>query len=81
MLYPISNKYRSILNLNGIWKFKCVDDNYLPINPLKDYKLMAVPSSINDIVVSKEIKEWVERNWKLPQQGKEFKGVRGKAYE
>ena len=54
MLYPISNKYRSILNLNGIWKFKCVDDNYLPINPLKDYKLMAVPSSINDIVVDRK---------------------------
>lgn len=71
MLYPISNKYRSILNLNGIWKFKCVDDNYLPINPLKDYKLMAVPSSINDIVVSKEIKEWVgkiifETSFSLP---------------
>ena len=51
MLYPVSNKHRSILNLNGIWKMKCVDDAYLPNFPVTNYKLMAVPSSVNDIVV------------------------------
>lgn len=71
MLYPVSNKCRSILSLNGIWKFKCVDNNFSPKDALKDYKLMAVPSSINDIVIDKNIKEWVgkivfETSFSLP---------------
>jgi hypothetical protein len=45
MLYPVSNKHRSILNLNGIWKMKCVDDAYLPNFPVTNYKLML----LNDI--------------------------------
>ena len=42
-------------------KMKCIDDNYIPNEPISDYILMAVPSSINDIVVDREIKEWVGR--------------------
>ena len=61
MLYPISNKCRGIYNLNGLWKMKCIDDKYIPNEPVNDYILMAVPSSINDIVVDREIKEWVGR--------------------
>ena len=61
MLYPISNKCRGIYNLNGLWKMKCIDDKYIPNEPVSDYILMAVPSSINDIVVDREIKEWVGR--------------------
>ena len=59
MLFPQMNKYRNIINLNGYWKMKCVNDDYLPNIPLNDYMFMAVPASMNDIVVDKNIKEYV----------------------
>ncbi len=59
MLYPKSNKYRDLYNLNGIWKFKTVSDDYVPENEAQDTSLMAVPASYNDIVTSKEIKDYV----------------------
>ena len=59
MLYPKSNKYRDLYNLNGIWKFKTVEGSYLPEKEALDASLMAVPASYNDIVTSKEIKDHV----------------------
>ncbi len=59
MLYPKSNKYRDVYNLNGIWKFKIVGDDYIPEKEACDASLMAVPASYNDIVTSKEIKDHV----------------------
>ena len=37
MLYPKSNKYRDVYNLNGVWKYKIVDDNYIPGSPICDF--------------------------------------------
>ncbi len=59
MLYPQLNKYRDLYNLNGIWRFKTVEDDYLPENKAEGTMPMAVPASYNDIVVSKEIKDHV----------------------
>lgn len=59
MLYPKLNKYRDLYNLNGIWKFKTVGDDYLPENEAQDTSPMAVPASYNDIVTKKEIKDYV----------------------
>ena len=59
MLYPRSNKYRDVYTLNGIWRFKIVDDDYVPTAPAKDCSLMAVPASYNDIVTDRAAKEHV----------------------
>lgn len=59
MLYPKLGKYRDLYSLNGIWRFKTVDDGYLPENEAIDASPMAVPASYNDIVTSKEIKDHV----------------------
>ena len=42
MLYPKSNKYRDLYNLNGVWKFALVDENFEPKTALVDYALMPV---------------------------------------
>ena len=59
MLYPQLNKYRDLYNLNGIWNFKTVCEDYVPTEKAKDTSLMAVPASYNDIVTSKEIRDHV----------------------
>jgi beta-glucuronidase len=59
VLYPQLNKYRDLYNLNGIWNFKTVSDDYIPEQKAEGTSLMAVPASYNDIVVSKEIKDYV----------------------
>lgn len=59
MLYPKSNKFRDIYNLNGIWKFKVVDENYIPTEKAEGASLMAVPASFNDIVTERAVKEHV----------------------
>ncbi|MBQ2252181.1 MAG: beta-glucuronidase, partial [Clostridia bacterium] len=59
MLYPKSNKYRDLYNLNGIWKFKTVSDDYIPEKEALDASFMAVPASYNDIVTSKETRDYV----------------------
>lgn len=71
MLYPKSNKYRDILNLNGVWAFKTVGDDYLPVKKVQDAILMAVPASYNDIVVDKSLRNHegkvvYERMFSLP---------------
>lgn len=59
MLYPKSNKYRDIYNLNGIWKFKTVAEDYLPTVKAEGASCMAVPASYNDIVTDRATKEHV----------------------
>ena len=59
MLYPKSNKYRSVYNLNGVWKFKTVDENYIPTESAQDSTPMAVPASMNEIVTERAVKEHV----------------------
>lgn len=59
MLYPKSNKYRDLYNLNGIWQFKVVDSDYIPNLPIQGGSPMAVPASYNDIVTDKAVKDHV----------------------
>lgn len=71
MLYPRSNQYRDVYNLNGIWDFKCVEENYEPKEKAKESSPMAVPASYNDIVTDKtqknhEGKVLFEREFSLP---------------
>ena len=73
MLYPQSNKFRSTTNLNGIWNYKLVEDDYIPLNKAEKTFPMAVPASINDIVTDKRIAEYVgkvlfETEFSLPQE-------------
>ncbi len=56
MLYPQSNAYRSVLSLNGVWRFRTVEEGYLPLAPARGTRPMAVPASMNEIVVEKELK-------------------------
>jgi beta-glucuronidase len=55
MLYPIQNQKRLTMSLNGLWNFSIVDEFYEPKFELKDFILMAVPSSYNDLTLDKEI--------------------------
>ena len=59
MLYPQSNLFRDVYHLNGIWRFSPVEDSYLPDQPLKSSKPMAVPASYNDITTEKALKDHV----------------------
>ena len=73
MLYPQSNKCRSLCSLNGLWKFKTVSDTYTPEKPLSGGQLMPVPASFNDIVVEKPLRDYIgkvayEREFSLPIQ-------------
>ena len=53
MLYPKRNKYRETFSLNGIWKFKTVDDDFSPKTECLDGQPMPVPASYNEIVTDK----------------------------
>ncbi|MDW5470737.1 beta-glucuronidase [Staphylococcus equorum] len=73
MLYPVMNKYRSIIDLNGIWDFKIegVDDQIDVTRPLDTDLVMAVPGSYNDQGVTSDIRNhvgnvWYERTFTIP---------------
>lgn len=71
MLYPQSNSYRDVYNLNGIWKFKTINEDYVPINQATDTQLMPVPASYNEIVTDATLRDYVgkvlyEREFSLP---------------
>ncbi len=73
MLYPRSNKYRDVYNLNGIWNFSTVKDDYVPKEAIRDYKLMPVPSSYNDLVTDKGLRDYegmvlYEREFSIPKR-------------
>lgn len=59
MLYPQSNKCRSVTNLNGVWHFKTVADDYVPERKADDYMPMPVPASYNDIVTGGSLRDYV----------------------
>ena len=79
MLYPKMNKYREVFSLNGIWRFKTVEDGYNPSNECIDGQLMPVPASMNEIVTDKKIKDHegkvlYEKNFSLPvYEDKEYR--------
>lgn len=68
MLYPIENRVREVMGLDGIWKFR-VDRKNCGITerwyeaPLQDTIPMAVPASYNDLLVDAEDKEHVGYVW------------------
>lgn len=73
MLYPQSNKFRSTTSLNGIWNYKLVEDDYIPLNKAEKTFPMTVPASINDIVSDKRIADYAgkvlfETEFSLPQE-------------
>ena len=57
MLYPKSNKHRDVYNLNGVWNYKTVENDYVPYEKATGTALMAVPASCNDIVTDKAVKD------------------------
>ena len=59
MLKVQTNVCRSAVNINGVWRFKTVDDGFLPVEPLKNYRLMPVPASMNDVVTEIDLREYV----------------------
>lgn len=73
MLYPIVTQTRSILDLNGIWKFT-IDkevEKIDPAKPLKNAKNIAVPASFNDQLALQEIRQhsgfvWYQREVTIP---------------
>ena len=61
MIYPKSNEYRSVFNLNGIWRFQTLNEDYDPCHSLQDYIPMAVPASMNELVTDIGIQSHVGR--------------------
>ena len=72
MLYPVSNTDRTVLDLDGTWKFK-VEDEQHPVDvtqPLVTSTFMAVPASFNDQTVDPAIRQhdgffWYERDFSI----------------
>ena len=50
MLYPQTNKVRTVIDLNGLWKFKLLKNeaDFVPGEELEDFEWIAVPASYND---------------------------------
>ena len=59
MLYPKSNLYRDVYNLNGLWRFQPISDEYVPTRAMENGAIMAVPSSYNDIVTDRALKDHI----------------------
>ena len=59
MLYPKMNACRDVYNLNGVWQFKTVTEEYQPKEMALDTMPMAVPSSMNELVADKKVKNHV----------------------
>ncbi len=75
MLYPITTETRGQVDLNGIWNFKIDEGNGFDEKwyqqPLENAMSMAVPSSYNDVAVTKELRNhvgwvWYERSFTVP---------------
>lgn len=73
MLYPIATESRTVLDLNGIWKFM-IDKETEEIDvtqPLPTKDVIAVPASFNDQALLQEIREhcgyvWYEKEFTIP---------------
>lgn len=50
MLYPQTNKSRTVIDLNGLWKFRLLKEetDFVPGEELTDFEWIAVPASYND---------------------------------
>lgn len=59
MLYPKTNHKRMAISLNGLWKFAFVNDDFQPLQPLKEDLMMGVPGSFNDIFTTLEKRDYV----------------------
>lgn len=74
MLYPIVTDSRTVIDLNGIWKFKLDQGKGFIDNwqlGLTDTISMSVPSSYNDVGTTNEIRNhvgwvWYEREFSVP---------------
>lgn len=74
MLYPITTDSRTVLNLDGTWKFM-IDHETTPIDPgkpLPTETVMAVPASFNDQTADAEVREhsgffWYQRHFTIPK--------------
>lgn len=74
MLYPQSNLCRSVLSLDGNWRFRIKEDqeSYDPKDPLDNWQSVAVPASFNDQVADPTIRNHVgyfyyQRDFTLPK--------------
>lgn len=72
MLKPIVNTYRTVLSLDGYWLIQFVEDGYECLEPLKNGKLCAVPSSLNDLYTEAKWRDYVglvvyEKTISIPQ--------------
>ncbi|MGL5415153.1 MAG: beta-glucuronidase [Clostridium sp.] len=74
MLYPIMSETRSIMELNGIWRFKLDEGKGFKEDwyktKLENTIEMAVPSSYNDLIELKEVRNhigwvWYEREFSI----------------
>ncbi|MGL5622998.1 glycoside hydrolase family 2 TIM barrel-domain containing protein, partial [Cetobacterium sp.] len=68
MLYPIMTTTRNLIDLSGVWRFKLDDGKGIENEYFKDrlngkvYN-MPVPSSFNDLIEDKEVREHVGAVW------------------
>lgn len=65
MLYPINTMSRTVIDLNGVWKFM-VDPETTPIDPgtsLPTNDVMAVPASFNDQTAEAKIRNHTGYFW------------------
>lgn len=74
MLYPLTTTTRSVISLNGVWKFSMQPggESHDPHSPLLNSELMAVPASFNDQTANATLRQhdgffWYERNLTIPQ--------------
>lgn len=79
MLKVQTNVCRNAVNLDGVWKFKTVDDGFLPVEPLNGFRYMPVPASMNDVVTEIDLREYVgkvayETDFSCPiEKGKKYR--------
>lgn len=61
MLYPKFTKTRTVIDLNGTWKFQLGEHS--PETKLDTKELMIVPSSFNDVIVDKDKRNYIGDFW------------------
>lgn len=71
MLYPKLNEKRELYSLNGLFRYKEVENEYLPVAPAVGTRLIAVPASMNEQMTEHKHREYVgkvlyEKTFSLP---------------
>ncbi len=59
MLYPVTNRHRTVLSLSGIWNFQPVPNGYRPLGRLPDPRPIGVPASYNELYTDAAIRDHV----------------------